>query len=590
MPVLAVKGDRLPAFVGPGTLLVAVSYSGNTAETLSAVEQGLAAGARLVAVTSGGALAELAQSRGAPLVTIEGGRMPRAALWSLVVPVCLAAEAAGVLPPLTDQVCAAADALDEEAAALGPAVETAANPAKQAALRLLDRLPVVWGSGPLGAVAATRFRTQCNENAKVSVVSGPLPEANHNDVMGLEGGLGPGRELVLLRDEAGEHDRDGRRIQAVLAAIGATDPHRPPRRQGPGPGPPGPPDRLRRLHLHLPRHRPRRRPDPHPHPRPGQGRPVGRSRGLQVTDAPPVPAGTPEPHHPGVGAPEREGSPAAEGAAPVVHSPPVPEAVRVAAEALEPRLAERPVVALVLGSGLGGLADEVEEATRIPAAELPGMPVPRVPGHSGAVVAGRLAGVPVLVLAGRVHTYEGYSAAEVAFATRVAAQVGCRALVATNAAGGLNLDYDPADLMVLTDHISFLFDNPLRGAPDFVDLAGAYDPALRAAAVEAGAGQGRARPPGGVPGRRRALLRDPGRDRHVPRLGRRRGRHVDRARGDRRPRPRAAGGRHLGHHQRAPARRHPDQPRRGPGGRGPGPAPVPGAGAVAASCRRRLIR
>ncbi len=224
VPVLAVKGDRLPAFVGPGTLLLATSYSGNTAETLSAVEQGLAAGARLAAVTSGGALAELAASRGAPVVTIEGGRMPRAALWSLVVPVCLAAEAAGVLPPLTDQVCAAADTLDEEAAALGPDVATAANPAKQAALRLLDRLPVVWGSGQLGAVAATRFRTQCNENAKVSVVSGPLPEANHNDVMGLEGGLGPNRELVLLRDEPGEYDRDPRRIQAVLEALGITNP------------------------------------------------------------------------------------------------------------------------------------------------------------------------------------------------------------------------------------------------------------------------------------------------------------------------------------------------------------------------------
>jgi glucose/mannose-6-phosphate isomerase len=224
VPVLAVKGDRLPAFVGPGTLLVATSYSGNTAETLSGVEQGLAAGARLVAVTSGGVLAELASSRGAPLVIIEGGRMPRAALWSLVVPVCLAAEAGGVLPPVSDQVFAAADTLDAEAAALGPDVETAANPAKQAALRLLDRLPVVWGSGQLGAVAATRFRTQCNENAKIPVVSGALPEANHNDVMGLEGGLGPDRELVLLRDEPGEHDRDGRRIQAVLDALGIAEP------------------------------------------------------------------------------------------------------------------------------------------------------------------------------------------------------------------------------------------------------------------------------------------------------------------------------------------------------------------------------
>ena len=224
VPVLAVKGDRLPAFVGPGTLLVATSYSGNTAETLSAVEHGLAAGARLVAVTSGGALADLASSRGAPVVIIEGGRMPRAALWSLVVPVALAAEAAGVLPPVTDQVCAAADTLDEEAAALGPDVETATNPAKQAALRLLDRLPVVWGSGQLGAVAATRLRTQCNENAKVSVVSGPIPEVNHDDVMGLEGGLGPNRELVLLRDEPAEHNRDPLRINAVLKALDIADP------------------------------------------------------------------------------------------------------------------------------------------------------------------------------------------------------------------------------------------------------------------------------------------------------------------------------------------------------------------------------
>jgi glucose/mannose-6-phosphate isomerase len=224
VPVVPVKGDRLPRFVGPGTLLLAVSYSGNTAETLSAVEQGLAAGARMVAVASGGALAELAERRGSPLVLVEGGRMPRAALWSLLVPVCAAAEAVGVLPPLGEQLPAAAEELDAQARALGPAVPSGANPAKQAALRLHDRLPVVWGSGPLGAVAAARFRTQCNENAKVPVVSAALPEANHNDVMGLEGGLGPGRELVLLRDQAGEHERDGRRIAAVCEALGISDP------------------------------------------------------------------------------------------------------------------------------------------------------------------------------------------------------------------------------------------------------------------------------------------------------------------------------------------------------------------------------
>ncbi|HYT26349.1 MAG TPA: purine-nucleoside phosphorylase [Actinomycetota bacterium] len=164
-------------------------------------------------------------------------------------------------------------------------------------------------------------------------------------------------------------------------------------------------------------------------------------------------------------------------------APPVPRAVTTAAVSLASRLREKPAVALVLGSGLGDLAEEVEDAVRVPAAEVPGMPVPRVPGHAGAVVGGRLAGVPVLVLAGRVHTYEGYSASEVAFPTRVAAELGCRALVATNAAGGLNLDFRPADLMVLTDHVNFTFDNPLRGGPWFVDLTGAYDADLRAEAV-----------------------------------------------------------------------------------------------------------
>lgn len=224
VPVVAAKGDQLPAFVGPGTLLVAVSYSGNTAETLSAVEQGLAAGARLVAVAAGGQLAELARQQRAPVVLVPGGLMPRAALWSLAVPVLAAAEAAGAAAGLTEQVEPAAAALDGEAAALGPAVPLDRNPAKQAAVRLLGRLPVAWGTGLLGAVAAARLRCQCNENAKVSAVSAALPEGYHNDIMALDGGLGEGRELVLLRDEAGEHPRERRRLEAALAALGVTSP------------------------------------------------------------------------------------------------------------------------------------------------------------------------------------------------------------------------------------------------------------------------------------------------------------------------------------------------------------------------------
>jgi purine-nucleoside phosphorylase len=164
------------------------------------------------------------------------------------------------------------------------------------------------------------------------------------------------------------------------------------------------------------------------------------------------------------------------------------ETVVVAAGAIRPRLIERPAVAIVLGSGLGGLARE--DAVRVDAAEVPGLPVPRVAGHAGELQFGRLAGVPVAVLAGRVHTYEGYSAGEVAFAVRVAAQLGCRALVATNAAGGLDPDLDPGDLMVISDHVNFLADNPLAGAPAFVDMIDAYDPELRALAAQPGAHRG----------------------------------------------------------------------------------------------------
>jgi purine-nucleoside phosphorylase len=161
---------------------------------------------------------------------------------------------------------------------------------------------------------------------------------------------------------------------------------------------------------------------------------------------------------------------------------PPPEAVLAAAEALRPRLPETPAVALVLGSGLGDLAREVEDAVVVQSSEIPGLPTSTVPGHAGTLVAGRLAGVPVLVASGRVHLYEGRSVEEVVFFTRMAAAAGCRALLATNAAGGLNQDYAPADLMVLRDHINFLGVNPLRGGPAFVDLADAYDAELRAAA------------------------------------------------------------------------------------------------------------
>lgn len=140
-------------------------------------------------------------------------------------------------------------------------------------------------------------------------------------------------------------------------------------------------------------------------------------------------------------------------------------------------------VALILGSGLGGLADRVEDAARLPYGELPGFPVSGVSGHAGALVAGRLGGLPVLVLAGRSHYYEHGDAAVMRVALETVAELGCDSLVLTNAAGSVRPDMPPGSLMAITDHIAFGGANPLVGeATDrrFVNLVDAYDPPLTA--------------------------------------------------------------------------------------------------------------
>lgn len=160
-------------------------------------------------------------------------------------------------------------------------------------------------------------------------------------------------------------------------------------------------------------------------------------------------------------------------------------ALRARLEGLAPR------VLLTLGSGLGALADEVADARAIPFTEV-GLPGPTVPGHAGRFVAGTLRGVPVLVQQGRVHLYEGVPTTDVVAAVRAAAAVGAEVFVATNAAGGLNADFDPGDLMLVVDHLNLTGHSPLIGMPEphFLDMKDAYDPALRqlahAAAAEAG--------------------------------------------------------------------------------------------------------
>src|SRR5687768_2643334 len=137
-----------------------------------------------------------------------------------------------------------------------------------------------------------------------------------------------------------------------------------------------------------------------------------------------------------------------------------------AARTIRARLTIEPRVALVLGSGLGGFADDFEDAVRIPYNEIPGFPRSTVEGHSGRLVSGKVDNIPVLAMQGRVHYYEGYSLEEVTFPVRTFKLLGIKMLVLTNAAGGINVELTQGALMVISDHVNLMGDNPLRGPND----------------------------------------------------------------------------------------------------------------------------
>ncbi len=150
----------------------------------------------------------------------------------------------------------------------------------------------------------------------------------------------------------------------------------------------------------------------------------------------------------------------------------------------------RPKIGLVLGSGLGSFADDLSEPVRIPYAQIPEFPLSTAIGHAGQLVIGKSGNVPVAVMQGRAHLYEEYSAAEVAFPTRVLGRMGIRALILTNAAGGINVEYGQGALVLLRDHINLQGQNPLTGANDdrlghrFPDMSYTYSKRYREIALE----------------------------------------------------------------------------------------------------------
>ncbi|HZW95787.1 MAG TPA: purine-nucleoside phosphorylase [Candidatus Eremiobacteraceae bacterium] len=161
-----------------------------------------------------------------------------------------------------------------------------------------------------------------------------------------------------------------------------------------------------------------------------------------------------------------------------------------AAQSVLQRTSFRPLIGLVLGSGLGTFADSLTNAVRIPFAEIPAFPRSTAIGHAGQLVIGNAGAVPVAVMQGRVHLYEGYSVQQVAFPMRVFSRMGIRAVILTNAAGGINLNYQQGALVLICDHINLQGANPLTGPNDegfgvrFPDMTHAYAKEYRAIAQE----------------------------------------------------------------------------------------------------------
>lgn len=165
-------------------------------------------------------------------------------------------------------------------------------------------------------------------------------------------------------------------------------------------------------------------------------------------------------------------------------------------DSIRSRCRLQPALGLILGSGLGAFAESFQERTTIPYSSLANFPSSTVVGHPGNLVIGKVEGVPVAALQGRVHLYEGYSVEDVSFPARVLGLLGIRQLIVTNAAGGINTGFHPGDLMLITDHINLTGANPLIGlnldqlGPRFPDMSEAYDSGMRAIALEAARQQG----------------------------------------------------------------------------------------------------
>jgi glucose/mannose-6-phosphate isomerase len=226
MPLITEKGYQLPSYVDSECLVFAVSYSGNTEETLSCLQQARDAGARLVAVSSDGQLVETADREGIPLFVVPGGFQPRAALGYLFVPILSALERMGIVAGILEQLEQAVEMLRKRSGEYGGGSGLDSNPAKRLAKDLVGYLPVVYGSEGRLAVVSQRWKAQFNEMAKVPAFCNYFPELNHNETVGWQNlkDVCSRCHLVVLREQ-GEHERVEKRIEVTLELLAGSVGH-----------------------------------------------------------------------------------------------------------------------------------------------------------------------------------------------------------------------------------------------------------------------------------------------------------------------------------------------------------------------------
>lgn len=202
VPMEVNRDYSLPAHVGPETLVIASSYSGNTEETLHAYEEAVSRGARVVAISTGGQLTDRCRQEGHPVIQIPGGLAPRSAVGYSFVPLLVLFQRLGLIDSQERQFREALRVLEDQDRRLGPDVPTVHNRAKRHALELVNRIPIVYGRNGWPGIVANRWKAQINENAKHPAWSNMFPELNHTEITGWEAPPSSGRHfhVFVLRD------------------------------------------------------------------------------------------------------------------------------------------------------------------------------------------------------------------------------------------------------------------------------------------------------------------------------------------------------------------------------------------------------